>query len=266
MSEQKTILVVDDEKYLRLSLSLLLKKEGYDVESAGTAEEALDHLQARSWDMMLLDLNMPGMGGIDLLMEVNQKHPSLSVLILTAHATMETAIQAVRLGASDYLIKPAEPKALLARIAEILKQKKQPARKQEIVGEIQNLLAELQKIEGVSVTPPPSAPQETVDHARYLDIQPFVVDLHGRHVTMNGTYIPITGVYFDYFLVLLRHAPKPISFKTLVKEAQGYDVPLTEAKDLARWRVHELRKLIELDPQKPKYLLTVRGSGYRLTL
>lgn len=266
MPERKTILVVDDDKNLRLSLSLLLKKEGYDVENAASAREALDRLETRLWDLMFLDLNMPGMGGIELLMEIHKKYPSVSVLILTAHATLETAIQAVRLGANDYLIKPIEPKALVARVAEILAEREQPARKQEIVGEIHNLLAELQKIEGGNNSPALPSTPEPVDSSRYLELPPFVVDLHGRHVSMHGQYLQITGVYYDYFLALLRHAPRMIPFKTLVKEAQGYDVSLIEAKDLARWRVHELRKLIEQDPQKPQYILTVRGSGYRLAL
>ena len=80
----------------------------------------------------------------------------------------------------------------------------------------------------------------------------------------KNSYIPVTGVYFDYLLALLRHAPKPVPYKTLVKEAQNYDADLVEAKDLARWRIYELRKLIEPDLQNPQYILTIRGVGYRI--
>ena len=109
MTPQNTILIVDDENRLRLSLSLVLQKENYRVETAANAEAALNCLRSHEYNLMFLDLNMPGMSGIDLLVEVHRHYPHMPVLILTAHAALESAIQAVRLGARDYLIKPVEP-------------------------------------------------------------------------------------------------------------------------------------------------------------
>ena len=267
MTPQNSILIVDDEDRLRLSLALILQKENYRVETAATAEDALDCLQLREYDLMFLDLNLPGMSGIDLLIEVHRQVPHMPVLILTAHAALESAIQAVRLGARDYLIKPVEPVLILTRVAEILAESEQPARKKEIVGQIQGLLAELQKMEGEDTTPtsalatlPPANP------ARFLKKGNFDLDLHARHAALSGKYIPVTGIYFDYLSTLLRHAPKAVSYKILVKESQGYDVAVAEARDLARWRIHELRKVVEADPQHPRYILTVRGTGYRLAI
>jgi DNA-binding response OmpR family regulator len=267
MTVPNTILIVDDEDPLRLSLSLILQKENYRVETAANAEDALVYLRSREYDLMFLDLNLPGMSGIDLLIEVHRQVPHMPVLILTAHAALESAIQAVRLGARDYLIKPVEPVLILTRVAEILAESEQPARKREIVGEIQGLLAELQKMEGEDMTPtsalatlPPS------NSARFLKKGIFELDLHARHAALNGRYIPVTGIYFDYLSTLLRHAPKAVAYKTLVKESQGYDVTLAEARDLASWRIHELRKMIEVDPKRPRCILTVRGTGYRLTI
>jgi DNA-binding response OmpR family regulator len=264
---QNTILIVDDENNLRRSLSLVLQKENYRVETVADAEAALDCLQSREYELMFLDLNLPGMSGIDLLVKVHKQVPQMPVLILTAHAELESAIQAVRLGARDYLIKPVEPVLIITRVAEILAESEQPTRKREIVGQIQSLLAELQKMEGLDMTPisalaalPPDAP------TRFLKKGSFDLDLHARYATLNGEYIPVAGVYFDYLGTLLRHAPKAVSYKTLVKESQGYDVTLTEARDLASWRIHELRKVIETDPQQPHYILTVRGTGYRLAI
>ena len=267
MTTQNTILIVDDEDHLRLSLALILQKEGYHVETAADAEAALDCLRARTYDLMFLDLNLPGMSGIDLLVEVHKRYPHLSVLILTAHAALESAIQAVRLGARDYLIKPVEPVLIITRVAEVLAENEQPARKKEIVSQIQGLLAELQNIDGEEATPihaltalPPT------DAARFLKKGDFELDLHAHHVTLKGKYVPVAGIYFNYLSTLLRHAPKAVTYKTLVKESQGYDVAIPEAKELARWRIHELRKVIEVDAQQPQYILTVRGTGYRLVI
>jgi DNA-binding response OmpR family regulator len=267
MTPQSSILIVDDDDHLRLSLSFILQKEKYNVKTAANAEEALDCLQLQEFDLMFLDLSMPGMGGIDLLMEVHRQVPQMPVLILTAHAALESAIQAVRLGARDYLIKPVEPVLILTRVAEILAEREQPARKQEIVGQIQALLAELQKLNGEHATATSGlAALPSANTARLLKKGAFELDLHARHATLNGTYIQVTGVYFDYLSTLLQHAPQAVEYKTLVKESQGYDVAIAEARDLARWRIHELRKIIEKDPERPQYILTVRGMGYRLAI
>jgi len=267
MSPQDFILIVDDEDRLRLSLSLILQKENYRVETAANAQEALNCLQLHEYDLMFLDLSLPGMSGIDLLVEVHQRAPHMPVLILTAHAALESAIQAVRLGARDYLIKPVEPVLILARVAEILAEREQPARKKEIVSQIHALLAELQKIEGEDTTPSGAlAALPSANSTRFLKKGSFELDLHARHVMINGKYIPLTGFYFDYLSTLLRHAPKAVPYKTLVKESQGYDAAIAEARDLTRWRIHELRKVIEADPRRPQYILTVRGTGYRLAI
>ena len=267
MAPQATILIVDDEDHLRLSLSLILQKENYRVTSAASAEEALACLRAQDYDLMFLDLNLPGMSGIDLLMDVNKRTPRMPVLILTAHAALDSAIQAVRLGARDYLIKPVEPVVILTRVREVLAESKEPARKKEIVEQLQSLLVELQQMEGEYNTAASALTTLSTDNPdRFLKKGPFELDLHARHATLNGKYIPVTGLYFDYLSTLLRHAPKTVTYVALVKETQGFDVALAEARDLARWRVHQLRKLIEADPEHPLYISTVRGTGYRLDI
>ena len=263
MTSEKTILIVDDEKHLRQSLSYILEKEHYRVETTTSAEEALKCLMLHEYDLMFLDLNLPGMGGIDLLVEVHKHYPRLPVLILTAFAALESAIQAVRLGARDYLIKPIEPVEILRRVAEIFAESEQPPRKKEIFNQMQSLLYELQTINGDDKTPtsPILSPADSVD---ILKKGNFELDLAARHATLNGKYIPVTGIYFNYLCTLLRHAPKAVAYKILVKETQEYDVTIPEATELARWRIHELRHMIEVDPQHPQYILTVRGFGYRL--
>ena len=267
MSPKNTILIVDDESSLRLSLRLILQKENYRVETAANAKDALDYLKLHEYDLMFLDLNLPGMSGIDLLVKVRKQFAYMPVLILTAHAALESAIQAVRLGARDYLTKPVEPGLILTRVEEILAEREQPTRQKEIVGQIQGLLTELQKMEGEDITRANTlvalSPANT---AYFLKKGIFELDLDARHAMINDKYVPVTGIYFDYLSTLLRHAPRVVAYKTLVKESQGYEVAAAEARDLARWRIHELRKVVEADPQQPQYILTVRGIGYRLAI
>jgi DNA-binding response OmpR family regulator len=247
----------------------MLQDEGYRVETAADGKEALERLSLRAFeiDLMFLDLNMPGMSGIDLLVEVHRQYPHLPVLILTAHGTMDSAIQAVRLGARDYLLKPFEPSLLLVRVAEILAEAEQPDRRRAIVVQVQNLLSELQRIDGTDAAPTSALTSlPPTDPARFLQKGPFTLDLHARHATLNGQYLPVMGINFAYLVTLLRYAPQTVSNKTLVKEAQGFEVSAVEARDLARWRIRELRKTIEADAGQPKYILTVRGEGYRMVV
>ncbi|MGB9082609.1 MAG: sigma-54 dependent transcriptional regulator [Desulfuromonadaceae bacterium] len=101
-----TILVVDDELSMREFLSILLEREGYDVAVAGSAEEALRLMEAGLFDLVLSDVNMPGLSGIDLLARIKEKSPETAVLMLTAFSTAEQAVEAMKLGAYDYICKP----------------------------------------------------------------------------------------------------------------------------------------------------------------
>ncbi|MBE7536691.1 MAG: response regulator transcription factor [Anaerolineales bacterium] len=267
MSYPKAILIIDDEAGLRLTLSLILQGAGYQVETADGAKQALDHLKNRKFDLAFLDLNLPEMDGFELLRMIHQQVDDLPVLIITAHATLETAIRAVRLGARDYLIKPVEPPLILARVKEVFAEIEQPKRRLEIVSQMQSLLTELRQIDGANATPTSVlASVPPVELNRFLEKGPFNLDLHTRHATLNGQYLPVTGINFDYLTTLLRHAPTPVSNINLVKESQGFEATTMEARDLARWRIHELRKIIETDASQPQHLLTVRGEGYRIVL
>src|SRR4030095_9435370 len=83
-----------------------------------------------------------------------------------------------------------------------------------------------------------------IDPARFLKKGNFELDLHAHHAAVNGKYVQVAGIYFDYLGTLLRHAPKAVAYKALVKESQGYDVDLVEARETARWRISEMRKVI----------------------
>jgi DNA-binding response OmpR family regulator len=267
MPSMTSILIVDDEENLRRSLSLILKKTGYEVSCASKGQEAIEYLQSKPYDLMFLDLKMPDMDGLELLPRIHGMFPDLPVLILTAHATLESAIEAVRKGARDYLVKPIDPPLILARVEEILNEQRQPRRRREIVSTIQELLTELRLIDGkdgqaqsLLVT------LSSTDPTRFLQRGLLSLDLHARHVKLGDKFIQLSPTAFDYLVILLRHSPNCVPYDALVQEAQGYKTSLNEARDLARWRIHELRKAIEPNIDQPRYIITERGNGYRLLI
>jgi DNA-binding NtrC family response regulator len=123
MSNEKTrILVVDDEEIVRESLAGWLRKDGYTVASAVDGSHALERLRAEPWSILLVDLKMPGMGGIEVLTEAKKLCPDATVVIMTAYATVETAVGAMKMGAYDYLVKPFDPVELSLLMQKIVAQ------------------------------------------------------------------------------------------------------------------------------------------------
>src|SRR4030043_1136629 len=146
MSALHSILIIDDEPNLRRSLGLILQRAGYNITSASNAAEAIHLLQAGAFDLTFLDIKLPDQNGIGLLPQIKELYPEMPILILTAHATLDTAIGAVRLGARDYLLKPIDPESILSRVENIMSEEK-PKRRREITTQLQDLLAELQSID-----------------------------------------------------------------------------------------------------------------------
>lgn len=110
--ETHSALVVDGEKNIRLSLSKCLSSLGLKVDTAINGEEALDRLADKAYDLLLLDLKLPGMGGMDLFRKVRELYPKMKAIFVTAHGSIETAVQAMKLGASDFIQKPFAPEEI----------------------------------------------------------------------------------------------------------------------------------------------------------
>lgn len=120
-NERKTVLIVDDEENARISLSYLLCQEGYDVETASDGEEALEILRGNpQTSLVISDINMPGMNGMSLLREVNRQHPETAIIMVTAYGEVETYIDAMNLGAFEYLHKPVRIDELKLAIRKVL--------------------------------------------------------------------------------------------------------------------------------------------------
>ncbi len=261
MAEPTNILIVDDEQNLRETLAIILRDEGYQVYSAANPNEALAYLRQRSFDIMFLDIRMPERSGLDLLPEIRQIHPRMPILILTAFASLDSAIEAMRKGANDYLFKPINPIDILNRVNAMLR--KRASTSQDIVQEMKTLLAQLEGSSDQIVTPP--ANQESQENTqRFLHCGKLTLDLAARQIFFDGEILTVTPTSFDYLLVLMRHPSETMTYVDLVREAQGYELSQIEANDLARGRIHELRKALKEDSRHPTKIITVRGIGYRL--
>ena len=120
MNGKGPILVVDDEEIVRDSLASWLEEDGYLVETAPDGPTALSKVAQRAYPIMLVDLKMPGMDGLSVLTEVRKRQPDAAVILMTAYATVETAVQAMKQGAHDYLVKPFEPEELSQMLGRIM--------------------------------------------------------------------------------------------------------------------------------------------------
>lgn len=267
MANKIRILLIDDDFNLRNSLALILRRNDYEIVEAATGQEGLNILKKICFDLVFLDLKLPDLDGLEALPQIRQLCPDTPVLILTAHASLESAIEAVRLGARDYILKPMDPPYILTRAREILSEQSEPRRRRELIAQVQDILSELRQLDGSDVPimnlPPALA---AADPARYLMRGPLILDLHTRHVLLDDRYIPLSPTTFDYLVILARHSPNMVPYVTLVQEAQGYEVDQGEAREIARWQVHEIRKKLEEDPRHPQFIITVRHDGYRLVI
>lgn len=122
IERQKRILVVDDEENSRMALSRILTREGYEVSSAGNGLEALDHLRSRPAELIITDINMPEMNGMVFLRELNRSHPASNVIMVTAYGEVESYIEAMNLGAFEYINKPVKFEELKKIIEKIFEQ------------------------------------------------------------------------------------------------------------------------------------------------
>ncbi len=256
------ILIIDDEAALRKTLARILQQAGFEVTTAENGEQALAFLKSTSYDLVYMDLRMPGLHGLDTLKLVHEMHPNLPVILFTAQPDLNSAVEALRNGATDYLLKPLRPQVVIDRTKNILASQQKEKRKREIALQIETLQAELKNletsIEGKPITPPSSLKD------RFLKRGVLVFDLHARRLTINEEVINLPPTSFDYLLVLARHAPDVVDYQTIVAEAQGYQANAREAQELTKWHIHELRQAIEKDARNPLFLLNVRGTGYRL--
>jgi len=221
------ILLVDDESAIRRALRPPLVELGFVVVEASRGEDALQMLRGGGFDVVLLDVNMPGIGGIETLRRMRALAPRLPILMLTVRDAEAEKVEALELGADDYVTKPFSTRELIARIRTAIRRVQAPERAQDAPIEIGELRLEPVK----------------------------------RVVTRRGLPIHLTRKEFDILHCLMSRAGRVITYARLLTAVWGADC--REEVEYLRTFVRQLRKKIEDDPAKPRYLLTDVYVGYR---
>jgi DNA-binding response OmpR family regulator len=261
MSLTGHILIIDDEATLRQTLARILQQADFEVTTAENGEQGLSFIQTTNFDLVFMDLRMPGIAGMDALKVIHANYPNLPVVLFTAQPDLNSAVEALRNGATDYLLKPLKPQAVIERAQSILASQQKETRKREIALQIEALQAELKSLSSGKTGPLQSA---SLGKDRFLKRGALVLDLHKRCLVIKDQTITIPHTSFNYLLVLARHSPDVVNYQTLVAEAQGYQADVREAQELTKWHIHQLRQAIEQDAHAPSFLINIRGTGYRL--
>jgi len=253
--DQARILIVDDEPNVRLVIERTLVPEGYVVDTAASGDEALRRLRQSPYDLLLLDLQMEPMSGTEVLQALRAENADLGVIILTAHGTLDSAVTALRLGAFDYLFKPASPGVIRERVREALAKRQQVKQGRRILTQAETLRQMLSELE-------PETKEPAAGDHRFLRSGKLTVDRHHRSATYGGRELDLTTAEFDMLICLVEAAPETVPPSHLVKGALGYEVEHAEARKTAKWYIHHLRQKVEPDPARPHHILTVRHRGY----
>ncbi|HTS70885.1 MAG TPA: response regulator transcription factor [Terriglobia bacterium] len=223
------ILVVDDEPQIRRVMLTTLVARGYVVSTARNGEEALEKIREDRFDLVLLDINMPGIGGMEACRSIRAQS-EIPIVILSIRNTEKEKVEALDAGADDYVTKPFSMPELLARIRAALRR----------------------------------APLSTSSNAEALDLGQTEINFVARRVTVNGKDVRLTPKEFDLLRYFSSNANVAIPHAKLLQAVWGPDYG--EEVEYLRVFVNQLRKKIEPDPSHPAYLITEPWVGYRLNL
>jgi len=252
--DQPHILIVDDEERLRRTLSGLFRRMGYRTTEAASGEEALEHIARHTFDVVLLDLKMPGMDGTEVLKAARPMAPDTVFIILTAFGTLDSAIVAIRQGAFDYLLKPSPAGEIIRAVESGLSERRRRLREEDPVALLERALASLREAHRQT------APVRHTD--RFLQASGITVDTLQRLVVVDGRPVHLTPTEFDILTYLMRHRDRVVSPQELAAYVRGCDLDEHEARTLLRSHIYRLRNKLERDPSHPRWIRTVRGSGY----
>jgi two-component system, OmpR family, KDP operon response regulator KdpE len=224
MNGNTNILVVDDEPQIRRVMKTTLSSRGYQITEAKSGEEALEAIRKQRPDLVLLDVNMPGIGGIEACREIRRAIDA-PIIMLTVRNAERDKVAALDAGADDYVTKPFGIEELLARIRAALRR----------------------------YGPTDSLPPFESAHLK--------IDFEARQVMANGTVVHLTPKEFEVLKQLVMNQGKPLTHRRLLQAVWGPDYG--EETENLRVVINQIRKKIEADPAHPKFILTEPWLGYR---
>ncbi|MBI3159884.1 MAG: response regulator transcription factor [Chloroflexi bacterium] len=249
------ILIVDDEEAARKSLMDILRLEGYQVSSAKDGPEALRLAADEPFDLMLLDLKMPGMSGLEVLDQARAIAANMRIIMLTAHGSLESAIQALRKDAHDYILKPAKPNEIIASVGRALSDRADAQRTRRLIEQAEATILQLKAVSGVETKPEPAIGIVMLSP----DVQ---VDLERREIWHAGEKITLTPTEGKLMKVLIENRGRVLSHRELVLLVQGYQTTDWEAPEIMRPLVSRLRRKLAQFQGGEEWIANVRGTGY----
>jgi two-component system, OmpR family, KDP operon response regulator KdpE len=222
------VLIVDDERSIRLSLRTILTNFGFDIVEAARGEEALALVRTAQFDAVLLDINMPGLGGMEVCKMIRKVSPRLPIIMLTVQGSEDHKVEALDCGADDYITKPFQLRELTARLRAAVRRHKafEDTDSPITIGEV------------------------TIDPIRHV-------------VEKRGRSIHLTPKQFELLHYLMLHAGKPIPHAKLLRSVWGPEYG--NELEYLRTFIRQIRMKVEDDPGSPKYLLTDSHVGYRFS-
>ena len=235
------ILVVDDENTYRLTLCETLRREGYEVQAVESGERAVEFFKREPFDLAIIDLQMEGMGGMEVVRVVSEATPEMAVIVLTAQGSLETAVQALRYRVQDYLEKTIPPREIIQSVQKALASK----------GKVRRIVAERRS-------------------ASYRQISPRVYELNGgavidfnrRRVIWENYSISLSPTEEKILQLLLERVNQTISHSELVYKSLGYELNSEEAARILRPLISRLRKKLAPVPGAVDWIKSLRGEGY----
>jgi DNA-binding response OmpR family regulator len=256
------VLVVDDELQVRSALVRSLSLLGYRADAACDGNQALKTLERTSYDLMVLDICMPGLDGVQVMQQARQMHPDLAIIVLTGHAALDSAIAAVKSGAVDYLHKPASTHDIAAAAARALRPRAEHLHQRRLLAVMEQALNQLRGVKATEETAPIDDPEYTLCSGRVA------LDLEKRRAVVaasddtDARHAELTGDQAELLAYLMRHPGAVLSCHELAQDALGYDVSTEEAQNIVRPHIYRLRRKLEADPREPRLIRTVHGRGY----
>jgi two-component system, OmpR family, KDP operon response regulator KdpE len=227
-SESGNVLIVDDERSIRLSLRTILGNFGFDIVEAARGEEAVALVRTEPFDAVLLDINMPGIGGIEVCRIMRRVSPRLPIVMLTVQGSEDRKVEALNAGADDYITKPFQLRELTARLRAAVRR---------------NRLAD--------------------DQNAAIIIGDILLDPSRHLVEKKGRAVHLTPKQFELLNYLMAHAGRPIPHAKLLRSVWGPEYG--NELEYLRTYIRQIRMKIEDEPADPRYLLTDSHIGYRFS-